>query len=108
MCTSTVGNDLGLSAKNHACACSTDSGGASPALVPQGGVRELYLVEGMTCDHCVSSVTRALQGLDTVHNVSVDLRVGGTSRITLVSSAPVLRDAVRAAVTAAGYSLATD
>jgi len=43
-----------------------------------------------------------------VHNVSVDLRVGGTSRITLVSSAPVLRDAVRAAVTEAGYSLATD
>jgi len=41
MCTSTVGNDLGLSDKNHACACSTDSGGASPAFVPQGGVREL-------------------------------------------------------------------
>jgi hypothetical protein len=65
MCTSTVGNDLGLTDKNHACSCSTDSGAAPLDLVPQGSVRELYLVEGMTCEHCVSSVTGALQGLDT-------------------------------------------
>jgi copper chaperone len=108
MCTSSVGNDLGLTDKNHACSCSTDSGAAPLDLVPQGGVRELYLVEGMTCEHCVSSVTGALEGLDTVQNVSVDLRVGGTSRITVVSSAPVMRNSVRTAVTEAGYSLATE
>ncbi len=33
-------------------------------------------ITGMTCDHCVRAVTKALQGVAGVDNVSVDLGAG--------------------------------
>ncbi|TAK88037.1 MAG: copper chaperone [Betaproteobacteria bacterium] len=33
-------------------------------------------IKGMTCDHCVRAVTKALQGVAGVANVSVDLGAG--------------------------------
>jgi len=33
-------------------------------------------IKGMTCDHCVRAVTRALQGVAGVDNVAVDLGAG--------------------------------
>ncbi|HSA88751.1 MAG TPA: heavy metal-associated domain-containing protein [Burkholderiales bacterium] len=33
-------------------------------------------ISGMTCQHCVRSVTKALQGVAGVDNVSVDLGAG--------------------------------
>jgi copper chaperone len=33
-------------------------------------------IGGMTCDHCVHAVTKALQGVAGVDNVSVDLGAG--------------------------------
>jgi copper ion binding protein len=63
-----------------------------------------YTVTGMTCEHCVRSVTEELGALSGVTAVDVDLASGG---VTVTSDAPVADDAVRAAVEEAGYELAT-
>ncbi len=67
-----------------------------------------FLVEGMTCSHCVASVTEELTEIDGVSEVSVDLNSGGASRVTVHSAAPVDVELVRAAVEEAGYALAGD
>jgi copper chaperone len=61
-----------------------------------------YTVKGMTCGHCVSSVTEEVGQIDGVQQVDVDLPTG---KVTVTSDAPVSEDAVRAAVTEAGYEL---
>lgn len=66
-----------------------------------------YLVSGMTCGHCVSSVTEELTELAGVETVAVDLNAGGTSTVHVTSATPLDADAVRAAVEEAGYSLVT-
>jgi len=60
----------------------------------------VYVVEGMTCDHCARAVTNELAGLAGVQRVRVDLE-GGTAEV--VSEAALPLDAVRAAVDEAGY-----
>ena len=42
---------------------------------------QTFTVRGMTCDHCVHSVTSELTGLEGVRAVSVDLVAGGTSTV---------------------------
>jgi copper chaperone len=64
---------------------------------------ETYTVTGMTCGHCVSSVTEEVSELPGVTDVDVDL---GSGRLTVTADQPVGRDAVRSAVEEAGYSLA--
>ncbi|MCP2247332.1 heavy-metal-associated domain-containing protein [Lentzea rhizosphaerae] len=61
-----------------------------------------YTVKGMTCGHCVSSVTEEVSAISGVQQVDVDLPTG---KVTITSDAPVAEDAVRAAVTEAGYEL---
>jgi copper chaperone len=61
-----------------------------------------YTVKGMTCGHCVSSVTEEVSAISGVQQVDVDLPTG---KVTITSDAPVTEDAVRAAVTEAGYEL---
>ncbi|CAN5231219.1 heavy-metal-associated domain-containing protein [soil metagenome] len=68
-------------------------------------IEQHYLVEGMTCKHCVASVTEEVSELSGVESVTVDLRVGGASDVTVVSSAPVPLEGIRAAITEAGYLL---
>jgi copper chaperone len=63
------------------------------------------LVSGMTCGHCVKSVTQELSSLDGVQEVSVDLVAGGTSTVTVTSDAALDADAVRGAVDEAGYAV---
>ncbi|NKX92730.1 heavy-metal-associated domain-containing protein [Sanguibacter hominis ATCC BAA-789] len=63
-------------------------------------------VTGMTCGHCVSAVTRELEAVPSVKNVSVDLNVGEASTVTVVSDAPLPEDALREAIDEAGYELA--
>ncbi|WP_193509333.1 heavy-metal-associated domain-containing protein [Cryobacterium sp. BB736] len=63
-------------------------------------------VTGMTCGHCVSSVTEELSEVAGVESVSVSLNAGGVSRVTVASQSPLDAEALRAAVTEAGYSLA--
>jgi len=62
-----------------------------------------YTVVGMTCDHCVRSVTEEVNQVSGVSDVGVDLASGG---LTVVSEGPVDAAAVRAAVEEAGYRLA--
>ncbi|SFS77759.1 heavy-metal-associated domain-containing protein [Saccharopolyspora flava] len=59
-----------------------------------------YHVTGMTCQHCVASVTEEVGALDGVTEVKVDLPTGA---VTVVGSAE--ETAVRAAVEEAGYEL---
>ena len=66
---------------------------------------ELLLVEGMTCEHCVMSVTEELSEVAGVAGVAVRLVPGGASEVTVTTTAPVADDALRAAVTEAGYEV---
>ena len=66
-----------------------------------------FLVEGMTCSHCVRSVTEEVSAIDGVSGVDVDLKAGGVSTVTVTSAAPVDAVQVRHAVEEAGYSLAS-
>jgi copper chaperone len=60
-------------------------------------------VPGMTCSHCVSSVTEELEQVEGVERISVELRNGGVSEVTVLSHEPLDESALRAAVTEAGY-----
>jgi copper chaperone len=62
-------------------------------------------VTGMTCGHCVQSVTDELTALPGVKSVSVELAPQATSQVTVVSDAPLDAEAVRGAVDEAGYTL---
>jgi copper ion binding protein len=64
---------------------------------------ETYTVTGMTCGHCVTSVTEEVSALPGVSDVQVELETG---TVTVTSDRPVGEDEVRAAVEEAGYSLA--
>jgi len=66
-----------------------------------GAVRE-YTVLGMTCDHCVLSVTEEVSELAGVQNVDVELASG-----RLVVTGDASEQAVRDAVAEAGYEVAS-
>ncbi|MEV4202763.1 heavy-metal-associated domain-containing protein [Micromonospora globbae] len=61
-----------------------------------------YQVKGMTCGHCVNSVSTEISGITGVRDVQVDLASG---QVTVTSEAPLDPAAVRAAVDEAGYDL---
>ena len=61
-----------------------------------------YLVKGMTCEHCVRSVSEEIGALPGVSAVAVDLASG---EVALTSAEPIDVDRVRAAVDEAGYEL---
>ena len=61
-----------------------------------------YTVKGMTCGHCVSSVSSEVGALPGVSGVDVDLPTG---TVTVTSDEPLDTGAVRAAVEEAGYEL---
>lgn len=63
-------------------------------------------VQGMTCSNCVAHVTDEIKGLPNVKQVSVQLRSGGVSPVTVVSDVVLDDDALRAAVDEAGYTVA--
>jgi len=62
-----------------------------------------WTVTGMTCGHCVASVTEEVSDLPGVEDVQVDLATG---EVVVTSAAPLERAQVEAAVTEAGYRLA--
>ena len=68
---------------------------------PDGSDTRDYSVVGMTCEHCVRSVTEEVGELDGVRAVEVELAGG---RLTVTG--PATREQVRAAVEEAGYQLA--
>ena len=62
-----------------------------------------WTVTGMTCGHCVASVTEELQEVEGVQDVAVTLETG---EVVVTSAEPLTREAVEAAVSEAGYQLA--
>jgi copper chaperone len=62
-----------------------------------------WRVTGMTCGHCVASVTEELLEIPGVESVDVTLATG---EVVITSNAPVEPAAVEAAVAEAGYALA--
>lgn len=62
-----------------------------------------YTVTGMTCSHCVASVSEEVGAIEGVTDVAVDLPTGA---VTVTSDQPVDDARVRAAVEEAGYTLA--
>ena len=64
---------------------------------------QTFTVTGMTCGHCVASVTEEVSEIPGVSDVEVVLASG---ELTVTSEQPVTEDAVRAAVEEAGYQLA--
>ncbi|MFF5233588.1 heavy-metal-associated domain-containing protein [Dactylosporangium sp. NPDC000521] len=62
-----------------------------------------YTVTGMTCGHCVNSVSSEVSKLSSVSDVQVDLATGA---VTVTSDQPLDDAAVRAAVDEAGYEVA--
>ncbi len=62
-----------------------------------------WTVTGMTCGHCVASVTEEVSALPGVEDVQVDLATG---EVVVTSEAPLDRASVAAAVEEAGYALA--
>ncbi|MEV4055515.1 heavy metal-associated domain-containing protein [Amycolatopsis sp. NPDC049688] len=63
---------------------------------------QTYTVTGMTCEHCVRSVTEEIGEIDGVTGVVVDLPTG---KVTVTSSKELDVADVRGAVKEAGYEL---
>jgi copper chaperone len=62
-----------------------------------------YTVTGMTCGHCVASITEEVQEIPGIEDVEVVLETGS---LTITSAEPVDDAAVKTAVEDAGYQLA--
>lgn len=62
-----------------------------------------YTVIGMTCEHCIASVTEEVTEIPGVTGVDVDLATGA---LAVTSTEPLSDEAVRGAVVEAGYRLA--
>ncbi|GAB3270189.1 heavy-metal-associated domain-containing protein [Arthrobacter pigmenti] len=60
-------------------------------------------ISGMTCGHCVASVTEELQELDGVEDVAVDLDKSGISPATITSTRELSDTEISEAVAEAGY-----
>ena len=64
---------------------------------------QTYTVTGMTCGHCVASVTEEVQEISGVEKIDIVLETGS---LTITSAEPVDDGAVETAVEDAGYQLA--
>lgn len=60
-------------------------------------------VSGMTCGHCVHSVSEELEAIAGVENVDVDLNSGGVSTVTITSTEELSSADISEAVAEAGY-----
>ena len=72
-------------------------------MTQQSGSVTTDTVTGMTCGHCAASVSEEVREISGVTDVSVDVPTGA---VTITSTEPLERDAVKAAVEEAGYQLA--
>ena len=59
-------------------------------------------INGMSCGHCVSAVTSALNGLDGIDNVNVDLIKG---EATYDETTPVPSEKIKEAISAIGFEV---
>jgi copper chaperone len=104
MCgTQTSAGSIELTDLNHDCSCGTPSSSASSAVAAG---RQEFVVNGMTCSHCVMSVTEEIKAIEGVESVEVELVPHGASRVLVSGSRTLSSDEVGSAVNSAGYSLA--
>ena len=61
-----------------------------------------YVVSGMHCHHCVSSITEEVSAVSGVTDVKVDL---GSGQLIVVSDAEIPFESIEAAVDEAGYTV---
>ena len=59
-------------------------------------------VKGMSCQHCVMSVTKALNQLDGIKNIQIDLAKG---EVRFDNTKSVASDRIQKAITDAGYEV---
>ncbi len=59
-------------------------------------------IEGMTCQHCVMAVTKALGGIEGIKDVRVDLQKG---EATFTEAKPVDRQLIKEKIKKAGYDI---
>ena len=62
-------------------------------------------VDGMTCGHCVMSVSEELSEIPGVKNVDVILNSGAPSKVTVRTDTPLDDAALSGAVSEAGFTL---
>ncbi|WP_433352764.1 heavy-metal-associated domain-containing protein [Microtetraspora malaysiensis] len=84
-----------------ACSCCSGEAAATTVAISDDATR-VYSVSGMTCGHCVSSVSGEIGKVAGVTGVAVDLAAGAVT----VSGAGFSDEEIRAAVEEAGYELA--
>lgn len=59
-------------------------------------------VKGMSCNHCVMAVTKALNEIEGIENIKVDLNKGEAS---FDEAMPVSMDTVKERIEKAGYEV---
>ena len=59
-------------------------------------------VKGMSCQHCVMSVTKALNKLDGIQNVKVDLQKG---EVSYDNTKTVAHEKIEKAIESAGFQI---
>ncbi|GAA1581669.1 hypothetical protein GCM10009789_39300 [Kribbella sancticallisti] len=91
----------------NSCSCGTNANTTTDVAIDESAATGLtvntYTVAGMTCGHCVSSVSSEVGRIGGVTSVNVDLASGA---VQVTSATPLDRETVRAAVEEAGYALA--
>ncbi|MEU8515659.1 cation transporter [Kitasatospora sp. NPDC048722] len=89
-------------AASSCCGSCGTGAAATPASAVEAAGHAVFQVQGMTCGHCVSSVTAELKKIEGVTEVAVDLATG---RVAVDATAPLADEAVAAAIDEAGYDL---
>ena len=65
-------------------------------------MKKAVKIEGMTCGHCVASVTSALEAVEGVAQVSVDLE---KKTATVETGADISDDTIGSAIKNVGYTI---
>ncbi|MEJ6506960.1 MAG: heavy-metal-associated domain-containing protein [Microbacteriaceae bacterium] len=65
-------------------------------------------VQGMTCQHCVGSVTTEVGAIPGVTGVDIELHPKGLSLVTIETNADISDEVIRAAIAEAGYETQGD
>ena len=63
----------------------------------------VYSVPDVSCEHCVSAITKELSQIDGVQNVQVDLT---SKQVTVVASDNVAEQQIRDGIDEAGFDIA--
>ncbi|AOT02325.1 heavy-metal-associated domain-containing protein [Arthrobacter sp. U41] len=93
------------STAQHGCSCCTpadETQAAAPATAVKAPGSQ-YILEGLTCGHCVQTVEKAVSRVSGVQSAAVDLVPGGTSRLSVTGAAD--QEALAEAVRSSGYVL---